>query len=626
MPIENLRPTGAVAAQAWTTTANIWDNNTGTSSSFLNVNAAQSLVVGATGTIATNSWGTPASTYLAADLNVNFGAAPTGSNDTIWVEYGEYSGGTYTKIGDLLLPTSAAVTQQTFTATLVAADFGGAGFPNVANLRVIVGGTKSQGADGVTASMYETWIEATIPNLAPLTSELATSSFGTITTRADATNTVLSGQSSTSSEGTITTVVEENRSVTLSGLSSTSGFGSLLTETGIDVNGLSATSSEGTITAFFEDHRTVALTGLSATSELGTAEPLGAQSRTIGLTGLSSTASIGSIGRESINRGVLLGLESSSSLGTATPFLIDDETHQMVGKQLSALHGDMVPFIVEDRTGDLVGESATSSSGDIVPEITYTFTAQLTGVSAAVEQGTFGVYGSKTITEAVRSLAPGAFVELFEIDLTELGDLSSPYYFHAGTNEFQGDVVWAGNTYSAFPMESDGFEMKTDGTMARPTIKIANIAGVIVALTKAYDDMVGAKVTRRRTLVRYLDAVNFADGNLGADPNAAFPDDIYFIDRKSSENKVFMEFELASSLDLNGVQLPRRQVIQNTCSWKYRSAECSYAGGAVADINDITVGDIGLDVCGKRLNSCKMRFPGDVILPYGGFPGAGLVN
>ena len=45
------------------------------------------------------------------------------------------------------------------------------------------------------------------------------------------------------------------------------------------------------------------------------------------------------------------------------------------------------------------------------------------------------------------------------------------------------------------------------------------------------------------------------------DPTATFPDEVYFIDRKSTENRDIIEFELAASFDLNGVRLPKRQVL-----------------------------------------------------------------
>ena len=76
---------------------------------------------------------------------------------------------------------------------------------------------------------------------------------------------------------------------------------------------------------------------------------------------------------------------------------------------------------------------------------------------------------------------------------------------------------------------------------------------------------------------------------------------------------------------MEGVQLPRRVITQNFCQWRYRGSECGYTGGAVADATDRPTGDIALDVCGKRLASCQLRFANQS-LPFGGFPGASLIR
>ena len=73
-------------------------------------------------------------------------------------------------------------------------------------------------------------------------------------------------------------------------------------------------------------------------------------------------------------------------------------------------------------------------------------------------------------------------------------------------------------------------------------------------------DIVGAKFVRIRTLVKFIDAVNFANNtNATADPNAEFPREVYYIDRKSAENRDVVTFELASVSDLAGIRLPKRQ-------------------------------------------------------------------
>lgn len=216
-------------------------------------------------------------------------------------------------------------------------------------------------------------------------------------------------------------------------------------------------------------------------------------------------------------------------------------------------------------------------------------------------------------------------VELFEIDSTALGGTVTR--LHAGTNSLQTAVVWQGNTYQPFPIEVKGYEVTGKGQIPRPTVRVANVNGLIGALVRDLDDMIGAKFTRKRTLVKFLDAANFPGGvNPTADPSAALPDDVFIVDRKSAENKVFVEWELAASFDVAGMQLPRRYIVQNVCTWRYRGGECGYTGASYFDANDAPVGSSALDVCGKRLSSCQARFGANNPLPYGGFPAAGLTR
>lgn len=232
---------------------------------------------------------------------------------------------------------------------------------------------------------------------------------------------------------------------------------------------------------------------------------------------------------------------------------------------------------------------------------------------------------SALITAEIQKLSSSAIVELFEVDMTSLG--GTTYYFHAGTNGLTANVIWNGVEYTRFPIESEGFDFSGNGPLPRPTLRVSNLNGTITALILGYKDLVGAKVTRRRTLAKFLDAVNFPGGvNPEADPTAGFEPDIYYIDRKANENKNMIEFELASNIDLEGVRIPFRQIIQNVCPWGYRSAECSYTGLNYFDKNDNAVVSAGDDVCGKRLSSCKARFGANSQLPYGAFPSASLIK
>lgn len=192
------------------------------------------------------------------------------------------------------------------------------------------------------------------------------------------------------------------------------------------------------------------------------------------------------------------------------------------------------------------------------------------------------------LASEIQKLAPSAVIELFELDATSLG--GEVYCFHSGTNGLNQEIVWNGVTYGRYPIEATGFEFSGNAQVPRPKIRVSNILSAITTLLLEFDDLIGAKFTRRRTLAKYLDAVNFSGSvNPSADPTAEFPVDIYFVDRKSNEDRNTVEFELAAGIDLIGIQLPRRQVIQNICVWKYRGPECSYTGAPIWDQNDSVI-------------------------------------
>ncbi|WP_126458101.1 phage minor tail protein L [Sulfuritortus calidifontis] len=216
-----------------------------------------------------------------------------------------------------------------------------------------------------------------------------------------------------------------------------------------------------------------------------------------------------------------------------------------------------------------------------------------------------------------------AIVELYELDTTVVGGMDVLRFTPHGPNELGGDIVFGGLTYTSLPIEASGFARSGQGALPRPKLAVANVSGLVGAVA---DDLIGAKLIRERTFIKYLDAVNFAGGNPQADPNQVIDREIWFVDRKATENKLLVEFELAAAFDLAGVMLPRRQFVQNVCPWRYRGPECCYTGGPVADEKDQPTADPAKDRCGKRLASCKLRFGPYAELPFGGFPAVGLLR
>ena len=176
---------------------------------------------------------------------------------------------------------------------------------------------------------------------------------------------------------------------------------------------------------------------------------------------------------------------------------------------------------------------------------------------------------SSAIVSDLQNANPSSIIELFTLQLDNaLHGATTIYRFHAGSSlKDNGEIVWAGNSYQRFPIKAEGFEYGK-GQLPRPTLTVSNALGTITAILISVNtattgnDLTGATVTRIRTLARFIDAVNFPS-NVNPygtpDATAEFPQEIFVIDRKVSENREFVQFELASVLDLAGIRAPTRQ-------------------------------------------------------------------
>lgn len=200
----------------------------------------------------------------------------------------------------------------------------------------------------------------------------------------------------------------------------------------------------------------------------------------------------------------------------------------------------------------------------------------------------------------------------------------------------------------------------------------------------------GATVRYRTTLEKYTYSIDD-----DVEVPTEFPMHTFIIDRIAMESNLFVEFELANPAELDRVNLPNRVMSSKYCMWKYQGwhdgeGGCNWPKGSNGFFvdkddqiitNDIT--SIGIwnnsstysqgnkvryslnpgwaiyeaqvavpanidptsgtiywtriDICGKRLNSCKIRFQGNDTLsnpvdfdndldnsyplPFGGYPG-----
>lgn len=243
----------------------------------------------------------------------------------------------------------------------------------------------------------------------------------------------------------------------------------------------------------------------------------------------------------------------------------------------------------------------------------------------------------------LQKLEPGNRIRLIEVDGTRFG--ADILRFHCDTLPFTpqelaaagGDesklpaksVWWQGQEYGPWPFSVEGLEISADSQGNAPKLSVANINGLISALCLQFEDMAQAKVRIHDTLVHYLDARNFPQGNSSADPLQEKLQ-VFYIDRKATENDEAVEFELSSPADLRGLRIPTRQ-IHSLCTWcsrgGYRTGKgCDYAGSRYFDDKGNPVDDPSQDRCGGLLSDCQKRFGEHEPLPFGGFPGAALIR
>tara|TARA_R100000406_G_scaffold87575_2_gene72335 strand:- start:149 stop:769 length:621 start_codon:yes stop_codon:yes gene_type:complete len=185
----------------------------------------------------------------------------------------------------------------------------------------------------------------------------------------------------------------------------------------------------------------------------------------------------------------------------------------------------------------------------------------------------------------LQKLNPSARIELFVLELVEglhyatgnPSNVPTVYRFHSGTNmNTNANIIWQGNTYQRFPITFEGAEFTGRGQVPRPVLTVANLGGIsrsgsvitvtdlmlIVNLTTPHNDLADSKLTRITTLASELDAANFPSNNnpFGTPSSNELPQEIFFIDRKTSESRDIVQFELVGALDQANKKLPARQV------------------------------------------------------------------
>ena len=230
------------------------------------------------------------------------------------------------------------------------------------------------------------------------------------------------------------------------------------------------------------------------------------------------------------------------------------------------------------------------------------------------------------IEEESQRLEQDIRVEMFELDTTERGGdllLFSP------TSIGGQPVTFAGKVYQPAPIKTEGFSWDGSGALPRPTLTVGVKDLAFLSFVLGADDLVGCPIKRIVTYRRFLDD--------GAQPNptAHFPIDEYVVERKQSQARNTLNFELSAKMDQEGRMIPARQVLRDACThsfrrwvngeWDYSKATCPYSAPQMYNAQGQQITDPTKARCGKKLSDCQLHFGADAELPFYGFPGVGRI-
>lgn len=264
------------------------------------------------------------------------------------------------------------------------------------------------------------------------------------------------------------------------------------------------------------------------------------------------------------------------------------------------------------------------------------------------------VSGNQSLNTELNSLSPSAQVILYEIDLSEVAPTTinynydgeqpinngifriyNDYNIYNHLNNPYGRLKWQDNYYYPFPIFAEGFEYSSAGTLPSPKISISNLSPdyssnsfyrYIRMQIQSLGDIVGAKFSRIKTFLKYLDGSNFS-GNINPyNPNIGLyeielPRDIYYIDRKTVENKNIIEYQLNTILDVENLTLPARTIYAKKCPFQYRGEGCVYEynsrlthlhSGIYANIENSPINVYGLQTAPPVATENDQLFIGNV--------------
>lgn len=198
---------------------------------------------------------------------------------------------------------------------------------------------------------------------------------------------------------------------------------------------------------------------------------------------------------------------------------------------------------------------------------------------------------SSQAIQAKNSLSPDS---VFLLCLKILVPGTDPIYIVRNTD----DIIWAGQTWQAFPFEIDEVGQGSDGSVPQVNLRVCNIGRAMEAYVQAYDTYCKNNGYARIFITIYVvNSLNLAD----ATPECEHE----FILKNPTSNEEWMTFVLGASNPFR-MRSPKNRILKNYCTHTFKDARCAYTG-AVATCDHTFV------TCRNLSNSSR----------FGGFPSAG---
>lgn len=222
---------------------------------------------------------------------------------------------------------------------------------------------------------------------------------------------------------------------------------------------------------------------------------------------------------------------------------------------------------------------------------------------------------NKSLSSELMSLNPSTLLTFFELDISTVEKITQSstenatsasseekiIRFHNNKEFPRKNIIWQGKEFYPAPIQAEGFDISSRGVLPTPKLHMIvdsredhiESLSSIRKISREYGDIIGSKITRIRTFLKYIDKENFykagsyvnpglktgdiiLPNDFEPDPYAELPRDIFYVERKTNESPTEISFELSSLIDVEGIKLPRRVITSTKCSFKYRGCGCFY--------------------------------------------------